>query len=143
MRRPRPLVKIARFLLAGYAAALTVVVALALAVGPFKEPLMLSARIRVLESDLRESKKAQISFEEERERLLTAVKNVQADWAAQRALTRSLRETVINAENDTRLEEAERLVEKLTQERAVLITKLNELMQARAAETEPKRLKGP
>src|SRR3989338_3481313 len=119
MRRPRPLVKIARFLLAGYAAALTVVVALALAVGPFKEPLMLSARIRVLESDLRESKKAQISFEEERERLLTAVKNVQADWAAQRALSRSLRETVINAENDTRLEEAERLVAKLTQERAV------------------------
>lgn len=141
--RPRPLVKIARLLLAGYAVAVTVAVAFALTAGPFKEPLILMAKIRVLESDLRETKKAQISFEEERKRLLTAIKNVQADWAAQRELARSLRETVINAGNDTRLEEANRLVEKLTQEKTVLIAKLNELMQARAAETEPKRLKGP
>lgn len=142
MRRSFPLAKIARFLLAGYAAALTIVVALALTVGPFKEPLMLSARIRVLESDLRESKKAQISFEEEKKRLLAAVKNVQASWASQQETLRALRETAKNSENDSRIEEANRLVEKLTQERAVLIAKLNALMQARAAEAEPKRLKG-
>lgn len=126
-----------------YAVVLTIMVALALTVGPFGESLNLWAKIRVLESDLRESEKARKSFEEERKRLLTAVKNIQADWVAQRETIRVLQETVANAEKDSRLEEANQLVEKLNQEKAVLITKLNELMQTRATETEPKRPKGP
>ena len=143
MPRIRPL-KIARILVVVYALSLTALILAAFTIGPFKESVSLWAKIRTLESDLRESRQKQKSFEEERRRLLIAVKNLRADWTNQQETVRALRGLVKNPESEQRLMEANRLAEKLSQERSVLIAKLNQLrqeIQARDDDPEKAELK--
>lgn len=134
--------KISITLLILYAFSLTVVTVLALTVGPFKESVPLWVRLRSFEAELHESQRRQKSLEEERGRLLGAVKSLQADWNTGQETIRALRELVKNPESEQRLVESNRLAEKLGQERSVLIAKLNELRQELAkAEAELKKVK--
>ncbi|MBI4374592.1 MAG: hypothetical protein HY542_06920 [Deltaproteobacteria bacterium] len=119
--------KVSILLLLLYASSLTVMTLLAFTVGPFRESVPLWARLRSLESEFQESQRKQKSLEEERGRLLTAVKSLQADWSSQRETIRVLREAVKDPDIERRLLEANRMVEKLNQERAVLIVKLDEI----------------
>lgn len=119
--------KFSILLLVLYASSLTVMTLLAFTVGPFRESVPLWARLRSLESEFQESQRKQKSLEEERGRLLTAVKSLQADWSSQRETIRVLREAVKDPDIERRLLEANRMVEKLNQERAVLIVKLDEI----------------
>jgi len=119
--------KLSIFLLFLYAFSLTVVTVLALTVGPFQESVPLWVRLRSIEAELHESQRRQRSLEEERGRLLAAIKSLQADWATQQETIRVLREAVKDPEIERRLLEANRLAEKLGRERSVLIVKLDEL----------------
>ena len=133
--------KIALVLLLVYAVALTGAIFFAVTVGPFQEPFHLWSEVRVLETKLKESEQYRRNLEAERDRLLTTVKNLQADWAGAQEAIRALRELTQNPDSEQRLVELNRLVEKLSQERAILILKLNELRQAiqSGAGDEPKQ----
>lgn len=135
------LIKFARLSLPVYAVVLTALVILAATVGPFQESYRLWSQVRVLQSGYKESEGARKKLEEERTRLLATLRNVQANWTAQQATIRALRQAVNNPEVEQRLVESNRLVEKLIQERAVLIAKLNALRQA--AQPPPPEQAGP
>ena len=138
----------AKYSLAAYAVSLTVVVLLAVTVGPFREPVHFWTETRILGNQLAESEKARGKLETERNRLLVALKNIQADWTRGQETIRALRELTKNPESEQRLVEANKVADKLSQERSVLILKLNELRQScgpggKAAEVESKKLKNP
>lgn len=145
MKRRTLFAKVARITLGIYLVAITGLVVAAVTVGPFREPLQLWSKIRVLESDLRESERLRKPLEEEKNRLLAAVKKLQSDWNTQQETIRALRELIKNPESEQRLVEANRISQKLSQERSVLIAKLNQLRQeiraCAEAEAELKKLK--
>ena len=135
-----PVRKIARLLLAGYVAALTLLVILAVTVGPFQESYHLWTETSALKTRIRESERERKNLGAERDRLLAAVKKLQVDWVAGRETIRALRELTKNPEGEQRLLEANRYADKLSQERAVLIAKLNELRpKIEACENEKKK----
>jgi predicted transcriptional regulator len=122
--------KIARFSLVVYAVLLTGAVTLAVTAGPFQEAFRLWAKAGVTETKFKESERDRKKLEAERDRLLKTIKNLQADWAGAQETIRALRELTQNPDDEQRLVELNRLVERLSQERTVLILKLNELRQA-------------
>lgn len=122
--------KIARASLIVYTVALTGAVVFALTAGPFQETFRLWSEVRVTEAKFQESERDRKELEAERDRLVKTIKNLQADWAGAQETIRALRELTNNPDNEQRLVELNRLVEKLSQERAVLILKLNEFRQA-------------
>ena len=110
-----------------YAISITVVVILAATVGPFQESFQLWTNSRVLEMKYKESEREREKLNTEKDHLLETVKNLQTDWTAGQETIRTLRELVDNPENEKKLLEANRLAEKLSQERSVLIAKLNDV----------------
>ncbi|MBI4412261.1 MAG: hypothetical protein HY541_07245 [Deltaproteobacteria bacterium] len=143
MKKRLPVSKIARFFLAVYAVTLTTAVALAVTIGPFAEPFRTWTKARVLETQLEETERERKSLEEERNRLLTAVKNLQAEWARARVTTGTSGVPTESPDIERRLAEANQLAEKLIQERAVLIAKLNELRERIEAKTGEKKTGPP
>jgi len=123
------LAKIARIILLIYAISLTGVTVLALTVGPFEDSVPLWVKLRSLESELLESQRKQKPWQEERARLLKAIKSLRADWVTQKESIRVLREVVKNPEIGQKLYEANQLINKLNNERSVLIVKVNQLQQ--------------
>ncbi|MBI2340748.1 MAG: hypothetical protein HYU99_10385 [Deltaproteobacteria bacterium] len=121
--------RIARLLVVVYAVVITVAVALAATIGPFQESFALWTRASILETRLKESQRERGRLEEERTRVLNAIKKLQADWAAGQETIRTLREMTKNPEVEQKLLEANRSVEKSNEERMVLITKLTELQE--------------
>lgn len=112
-----------------YAVVVTVAVALAVTVGPFKESLQIWTKARILETKFRESEQEREKLSAERERLLTTVQNLQASFGSDQDTIKALRELVKNPESEQQLVTANRTVEELGRERAILIAKLNELRQ--------------
>lgn len=119
--------KLARLSLPIYAVTLTVLVALAALFGPFQESHELWTEVSLLEAKYRETERARLSAEAERTRLLSALKDLQVDWAESQETIRTLRELTKNPDMEQKLMEANRLTEKLRQERDLLIVKLSEL----------------
>ncbi len=119
--------KITMILLSSYAFGLTIVILLAVSFGPLQESTQLWAKARILETELRESLKETEKLILEKNRLLETVKQLQTDWTSGRETIRTLRTLVDNPESEQKLLEANKLAEKLSQERGVLIAKLNEL----------------
>lgn len=122
--------KIARASLIVYVVTLTIAVVFAVTAGPFQETFRLWAKAGATETKFKESERDRQKLEAERDRLLKTIKNLQANWAGAQETIRALRELTQNPDNEQRLVELNRQVEKLSQERAVLISKLNELRQA-------------
>lgn len=122
------LAKIARIILVVYAISFTGVMVLAITVGPFKDSsVTLWVKLRSLETEFRESQKKKKSWIGERERLLMTIKSLRADWVTQQETIRVLREVVKNPGISQKLVETNQLVNKLNNERSVLIVKVNEL----------------
>ncbi len=123
--------KIARASLIAYVVALTIAVAFAVTAGPFQETFRLWAKAGAAETKFKDSERDRKKLEAERDRLVKTIKNLQADWTGAQETIRALRELIKNPEdNEQYLVGLNRAVEKLNQERAVLILKLNELRQA-------------
>lgn len=122
--------KIARILLIVYAVTLTGAVFFAMTVGPFQETFSLWSKTRIVETKLEESERDRKKLDAERNRLLNTIKNLRADWAGAQETIRALRELTQDRDKEQRLVELNRQVDRLNQERAVLILKLNELRQA-------------
>lgn len=116
-------------MLVAYAVVITVAVALAVTVGPFKDSLRIWTKARILETKFKESELVRGNLAEERDRLLATIQNLQASFTADQASLEALRELVKNPESEERLVEANRLSDELNRERTVLLSKLNELRQ--------------
>lgn len=124
------LAKIARVLLIVYTVTLTGAVVFAMTAGPFQETFSLWSKTRITETKLQESERDRKNLDAERNRLLNTIKNLRVDWAGAQETIRALREMTQDRDIEQRLVELNRQVERLNQERAVLILKLNELRQA-------------
>ncbi|MBI4365821.1 MAG: hypothetical protein HY543_03280 [Deltaproteobacteria bacterium] len=131
--------QIAKIALLVYAVVLTTLVVLAATVGPFQESYRLWSKVSRLETKYKESERDRNKLEAERARLLAALKQTQANWTAQQETIRALREVVNNPQIEKRLIEANQLIEKLSQERSVLIAKLNALRQEIPAQAEERK----
>lgn len=135
--------KVLRLALPIYAVIITALVVLAATIGPFQESYHLWTRASLLESQLKQSQNERSKAVEERDRILAAMKKLQNDWNAQQENIKALRELTKNPEMEQRLVEANALVAKNLEERAVLISKLNELQQEiQACENEKKKNAG-
>lgn len=128
----------AKFLLVAYAVVITVAVALAVTVGPFRESLQIWTKARLLETRFKEVDQDRANLVAERDRLLSTIQNLQASFASDQNALQALRELVKNPESEQRLIEANRITEELGRERTVLIAKLNELRLALQACTDEK-----
>ena len=126
-RIEKKVAKIARVALPVYAVVVTGLVALAVTVGPFREPAHFLVTKGLLEANLKNSEREQKKLETERDRLLEAMKKLQTDWRAGQETIRALRELSRDPAMEQRIVEANRTIEKLLQERAVLIATLNEI----------------
>lgn len=116
-------------MLVTYAVVVTITVALAVTVGPFRESLQIWTKARLLETQFKEVNQKLVQVEEERERLLTTIQNLQATFTKDQESLLALRELVKNPESEQQLVEANRINEELSRERSVLIAKLNEIRQ--------------
>ena len=122
--------KIARILLIVYTVTLTGAVVFAVTVGPFQETYRLWSKTRLAETKLEESEQDRKNLDAEKNRLLNTIKDLQVNFANAQETIRALRELTQDPDKEQRLVELNREVEKLSQERAVLIFKLNELREA-------------
>lgn len=121
--------KIATVFLMAYALVLTVAIVLAVSMGPLQKSLHLWTQVKVLEAQVQDSTEERKKLDTERNRLLEAIKNLQTDWERGQITIQTLRDLSKNPDVTQKLIEANLVIEKLSEERAVLITKLNELRQ--------------
>lgn len=110
-----------------YTLSLTALVIAFITLGPLNEVVSLLAKNRVLKIEIRDQEKTMVLIEGEKQRLLTALKILQADSVTQKETIEGLRRLVENPNVSGTLSAAEGMVEKLEKERRVLIDKVAEL----------------
>src|SRR5262245_12553304 len=98
--------KVLRLLVVIYAVLLTVLVALAVTVGPFQESFQLWGKSSMLETQLKEAQRARNDLAVENTRLLEAMKKLQTEWNTQQETVQALREMTKNPEMEQRVVEA-------------------------------------
>ena len=119
--------KTAVILLGVYAAGLTVAIAFAVTIGPFKGTADLLVKNRLMELDLQKKEDFSKALQAERDRLLMAVRNLQSDAEVNQASIAALKKNVNRQDAQKDLAEANRMVENLNKERRALLLKLDEL----------------